>query len=201
MKRILVLFAHPALKKSKINKALRQAIEGMEQVTVHDLYAAYPEYLIDVEAEQALCEAHDIIVMQHPFYWYSTPALLKEWQDIVLEHGWAYGSSGKALHGKIFFQVLTAGGGEETYQTGGYNLFPVGELTSPLRSTANLCGMEWLPPFAVFGVHRGLPPDEVVHHAENYRRVLLALRDGRFDVEAAKGLEHMNVNLDAIIEG
>lgn len=201
MNKILVLFAHPAFKKSNINSALRNAVEDLEGVTFHDLYAAYPDFLIDVEREQALCEEHDIIVMQHPFYWYSTPAILKEWQDLVLEHNWAYGSQGNALRGKTFFQALTAGGDESTYRKGGYNQFTIQELTSPLRATANLCGLDWLPPFAVLGVHRGLPPDDVVRHSEDYRRLLIAVRDGHLNIESARKTERMNANLDDIIMG
>jgi glutathione-regulated potassium-efflux system ancillary protein KefG len=161
MNKILILFAHPAFKRSKINAALREAVENLEGITFHDLYASYPDFLIDISHEQALCEVHDIIVFQHPFYWYSTPAILKEWLDLVLEHGWAYGSTGKALAGKISFQALTAGGDASTYCTGGSNLFTIREFTTPFRATANLCRMEWLPPFAVLGIHRGLPAKEV----------------------------------------
>ena len=64
---------------------------------------------IDVRAEQELLVSHDVIVSQHPFYWYSSPALLKEWQDLVLEHGWAYGRGGTKLTGKILFNAITAG--------------------------------------------------------------------------------------------
>ncbi len=201
MQSILVLFAHPAQQKSKVNKALREAVEGMEGVTFRDLYAIYPDFLIDVETEQRLCEEHDVIVMQHPFYWYSTPAILKEWQDLVLEHSWAYGSKGKALHGKTFFQVLTGGGDEATYQPDGYNRFTIQDLTSPMRATANLCGLGWLPPFAVLGVHRGLPEDALTAHARDYRRLLEAIRDERLDREAACAQPRLNADLDAIIKG
>ena len=50
MKRILVLFAHPAFSKSKINRALRNAVEGLENITFHDLYAAYPDFLDKLKA-------------------------------------------------------------------------------------------------------------------------------------------------------
>jgi glutathione-regulated potassium-efflux system ancillary protein KefG len=39
IKKILVLFAHPAYKRSKINTALRGAIETIDGVTVHDFSA------------------------------------------------------------------------------------------------------------------------------------------------------------------
>ena len=96
MKKILILFAHPAKRKSKINKALIQAVQGLENVTVNDLYSKYPDFMIDIKTEQQLLLEHDIIIIQHPFYWYQAPAIVKEWLDLVLEHGWAYGSKGKA---------------------------------------------------------------------------------------------------------
>ncbi|CAB5101075.1 Glutathione-regulated potassium-efflux system ancillary protein KefF/G [Olavius algarvensis associated proteobacterium Delta 3] len=200
MKKILVLFAHPAFKRSKMNAALRAAIEDLEGVTFHDLYASYPDFLIDVPREQDLCESHDIIVFQHPFYWYSTPAILKEWMDLVLEHEWAYGSTGNALAGKISFQALTAGGDITNYRAGGMNMFTIRELTTPYRATANLCKIEWLPPFAVLGIHQGLSEEECIQRAEEYRRTLIALRDERLDLDRAKECEFLNQDLDAILK-
>ena len=109
MNKILILFGHPAVKRSTINAALRKAVENLEGITFHDLYASYPDFLIDVVHEQKLCESHDIIIFQHPFYWYSTPAIIKEWFDLVLEHTWAYGETGTALAGKITFQARLQG--------------------------------------------------------------------------------------------
>ena len=100
MLKLLIVFAHPALERSRVNRRLVEAIGDLEGVAVHDLYEAYPEFDIDVRREQELLAAHDVIVLQHPFYWYSAPAILKEWQDLVLEHGWAYGRNGTALRGK-----------------------------------------------------------------------------------------------------
>ena len=200
MKRILIVFGHPAFKRSTINAALKKAVENLEGITFHDLYARYPDFLIDIPHEQGLCEAHDIIVFQHPFYWYSTPAIFKEWMDLVLEHDWAYGSKGKALAGKIFFQALTAGGSLENYGHDGLNLFTIRELTTPLRSTANLCQMEWLPPFAVLGIHQGLPEKECIRHAEEYRRTLIALRDEQLDREKAQKSELLNLDLNALLK-
>ena len=174
-------------------------MENLEGITFHDLYASYPDFLIDVSHEQKLCEGHDIIVYQHPFYWYSTPAIIKEWFDLVLEHGWAYGATGKALTGKITFQALTAGGDISNYRPGGLNLFTIRELTTPFRATANLCGMGWLPPFAVLGIHQGLPEKDRVRHAEDYRRTLIALRDNRVDLDQARVGELLNQDLNGII--
>ena len=199
MKNILILFGHPAFRRSTINAALREAVETLDGVTFHDLYASYPDFLIDVQSEQRLCETHDIIVFQHPFYWYSTPSIVKEWFDLVLEHDWAYGSAGTALAGKLTFQALTAGGAAEDYRGGGLNRYTIRELTRPYQATANLCGMDWLPPFAVLGIHQGLPQKERVRHAEDYCRTLIALRDDRVDLERARAADLLNQDLKGII--
>lgn len=192
MNKVLINFAHPSRSHSHINKALRAAVENLENVTINDLYAQYPDFLIDVEREQTLCEAHDVIVFQHPFYWYSSPSIVKEWFDLVLEHGWAYGSEGTALNGKLFLQSISAGGDAETYQPDGYNEFTIAQLLSPVQATAKLCGLKWLPPFAVLGVHRGLPPEHITAHAEDYRRIVLGLRDGVIKPKQMEGLAFIN---------
>ncbi|MGB3223758.1 MAG: NAD(P)H-dependent oxidoreductase [Desulforhopalus sp.] len=200
MKKVLIIFAHPAIARSKINRALRNAVKNLDGVTFHDLYATYPDFLIDVKQEQYLCENHDVIIFQHPFYWYSTPAIMKEWLDLVLEHGWAYGSKGKALKGKVFLQAFSAGGDDSTYKHGGANLFTVGELTSPYRATANLCKMEWLPPFTVLGILSGMPAEELQKHAEDYRRAVIALRDNTLEIKKVLNQQYLNSDLNATIK-
>jgi glutathione-regulated potassium-efflux system ancillary protein KefG len=197
--RILVLFAHPALEKSRVNQVMARAIQDLDGVTFRDLYEDYPEFDIDVRREQETLEAHDIVVLQHPFFWYSTPAILKQWQDLVLEHGWAYGRSGTALHGKQVLSVITTGGREVAYQKDGYNRFTMRELLAPIEQTAHLCGMEYLPPFVVHGTH-GMKPPEMDANARDYRRALEALRDGRLDLEAARMQARLNAALDTIIK-
>jgi glutathione-regulated potassium-efflux system ancillary protein KefG len=118
---IVVLFAHPSLEKSRIQRAWLQAIGDLQGVLIRDLYQLYPEFDIDVRAEQRALEAHDIIVLQHPLYWYSTPALLKQYQDLVLEYGWAYGTGGVALTGKKFLSAISMGGQREAYEHGGFH--------------------------------------------------------------------------------
>ena len=197
-KRILIQFAHPALEKSRVNRHLVRAVEHLDDVTFNDLYECYPDLSIDVKREQKLLVEHDVIVLQHPFYWYSTPAIVKEWEDLVLEHGWAYGQDGTALRGKILLSAITAGGGESAYHKEGYNRFTVGELLAPIAQTAYLCGMAYLPPFVVHGTH-ALSEAEILGQAEDYRRVICALRDGSLDLEAAQRHPRLNSRLDEII--
>jgi glutathione-regulated potassium-efflux system ancillary protein KefG len=195
---ILVLFAHPAFQRSRVNRVLVEVARRVAGVTFHDLYEAYPDFHIDTANEQELLLTHDMVVFHHPFLWYSTPAILKEWQDLVLEHGWAYGSQGTALRGKTLFSVITTGGREEAYRHEGHNRFTMRELLAPIEQTARLCGMEFLPPFVVHGTHR-MTPEEIEAHGRDYARLLEAIRDRRADLEAARTLPRLNSDLDQIV--
>lgn len=174
-----------------MNAVLIEAVRGLPGVTFNDLYEAYPDFDIRVEREQALLLEHDIIVLQHPFYWYSSPAILKEYQDLVLEHGWAYGKGGDALKGKTVLQVITTGGREIAYQPEGINRFTIRELLVPFEQTARLCGMDYLPPFVAHG-SLAMTPEQVVGHADDYRRVVEALRDRAVRRDALSGYDRIN---------
>ncbi|KAB8286835.1 NAD(P)H oxidoreductase [Bifidobacterium ramosum] len=147
----LVLVFHPDLSRSRANAALLSAARELpaDTVTVRDEYALYPNGKIDVAAEQQLVEEHDRIVLQFPLYWYSSPALLKEWEDKVLEYGWAYGTDGEALVGKQIMVATTAGGPESEYQPVD-NGATIGEVLSPYRMMARYTHAVWREPFVVF---------------------------------------------------
>ncbi len=185
-RRVLLLFAHPAFARSRANRALIEAAQRVEAVTFHDLYEAYPDFDVDVAREQELLVRHDVVVLQHPFFWYSSPALVKQWEDLVLEHGWAYGSSGDALRGKLWVQAITSGGSEATYCATGEAGCTMRELLRPFERTAVLCGMRYLPPFLVHGVH-GMSDETLAAHADEYARVLAGLRDGAYGPDELKG--------------
>lgn len=178
MARVLILFCHPALELSRVHRALRDHAAAVPDVTFHDLYEAYPDFDVDVRREQELLAAHDVVVVQFPLYWYSTPALLKQWEDLVLEHGWAYGREGRALRGKRWLSVVSAGGGEAAYQPDGLNRRTLRDFLAPLEQTARLCGMTYLPPLVVPGTHR-MEAAGIAAAAEAYGRLLAALRDDR----------------------
>ena len=197
-RRVLVLFAHPALHRSRVNRALVRAVREVDGITFHDLYEVYPDFDVDAAHEQELLVRHDLLVLQHPLYWYSTPALLKQWIDVVLQHGWAYGAGGTALRGKQVLNVVTAGGGEQAYSRDGVNRHTMAELLAPLAQTAHLCGMEYLPPCVLHGTH-ALGEDEIEERADEYRRVVEALRDGRADLDAARARTYFNHDLGAVL--
>jgi len=191
MKRILVLFAHPALEKSRVNRRLIRGLDQLPGVTLRDLYQLYPDFYIDIQQEQELLLMHDIVVWHHPLYWYSVPPLLKQWIDLVLEHGWAYGKHGKLLKGKKLMNVFTAGGGREAYCENGYNRYTIREFLRPFEQTACLCNMHYLPPFVVHGTHNMTHLD-MDHAANDYHKVLQTLSEETYDPAELSRIEYMN---------
>ena len=191
MNRILILFAHPALEKSRVQYRLAKAAQTLEGVHFHDLYEHYPDFMIDVEHEQALLREHDIILLQHPLHWYSAPAIIKEWQDLVLEYGFAYGTDGTALKGKIMANVISAGGARNAYRKEGHNRFSIRALLAPFEQTAHLCGMRYLQPFAVHATH-SLSKANIDEQAEHYRQTLWRLQRELPAPDALEPLQYLN---------
>ena len=146
MKTVVNLF-HPQLEQSRVNRAWGERLASDPSITVRRLYELYPDGKINVALEQAVLEAHERIVFQHPLRWYSVPPLMKQWLDDVLTYGWAYGSTGKALHGKDWLSCISTGGPADSYQAGAYNHYAMSDILKPLQQTANLIGMTYLPPF------------------------------------------------------
>lgn len=156
--KILVLTAHPDLSSSRINRAWYQALMQSPGVTARDLTAVGgPMMTFDRRDEQALLLAHDRIVFQFPFYWYSSPPVLKAWMDAVLSYGFAYGPGGDKLKGREFLCLVSTGGPESSYHAGGYNSFSMDEFLKPFQQTANLTGMTYLRPFVFHGLAQADP--------------------------------------------
>ena len=168
---IVVYFAHLAVEQSVINSVLCAAVCDLPHVNFRDLHELYPDFFIDVELEQAVLRNADLIVFQHPIYWYAAPAIFKHFQDTVLLQGFAYGPHGTALHGKDFLLVASTGAPVEEYGPGGIHHYPFEQLIRPIEQTARFCGMRYLPPLVLHGGH-GLPRDVIDTHAARYRRML-----------------------------
>lgn len=183
--KVLVLFAHPRPDRSEVNFPLFETAQSVAGVTAVDLYGVYPDFSIDVEVEQAKLLAHDVIVFQHPLFWYSAPALLKEWQDLVLEYGFAYGPHGNALRGKVFLNVISAGASAAAYSPDGFNRSDLRSLLAPFEKTADLCGMRFLAPFALFEAGRALEEGRLDRHRNAYDDLLKALVAERLDLDKA----------------
>lgn len=157
-KKILINVFHPNMEQSRGNKALMEAVQDMPNVTIRDMYEEYPDFQINAASEQSILTAHDVIIFQHPLYWLSSPALMKQWEDTVLEKGFAFPPGvGEKLAGKIWQTVLTVGGPEEAYTKEGPFKADFDDILIPFRLTAMYCSMQWNP---VFAVHSVMPADD-----------------------------------------
>lgn len=168
---ILVLAAHPNWRESRVNRQLLAAASRIERATVHDLYVRYPDYDVDVAAEQAGTATANLIVLLHPIQWYSMPALQKLWLDEVLTYGWAYGPAGTALQGKDLWLVATTGGPQSSYHPQSYNRYFFDAFLPPYEQTAALCGMRFLPPLLLHGA-RTASDEAVAEHVAIFEQRL-----------------------------
>ncbi|MEI2405719.1 NAD(P)H-dependent oxidoreductase [Niallia taxi] len=169
----LVLVFHPDLTASRANRRLTEEMEKQANVTVHRVYEAYPDENIDVAAEQKQLENHERIVLQFPFYWYSSPSLLKKWQDAVWTYGWAFGSNGDKLNDKELLIAVTTGVDEVGYSPNGSVKYTIPELLRPFQATSNLIGTRYLTPFVVDGVMQ-LSDEELEQRAKDYAEYALS---------------------------
>jgi len=147
MKKTLIILGHPDINDISIaNKIIINGLESLENIEIRNLAKLYSDFDIDSEAEQKVLLNADLICFQFPFYWYSVPGILKQWQDQVLTYGFAFGSTGDKLQGKDFLVSTTIGGPEDSYSHEGFNNFTISELLSPLEQMANLAGMKFNEP-------------------------------------------------------
>jgi len=98
----------------------------------------------------------DLLILNFPIYWFSTPAILKGWIDRVLVSGVCYG--GKrfydqgGLAGKKALVTVTLGGREHMFGEGAIH-GPLEDMLRPLlRGTLAYVGLEVLPPFVAWHV-------------------------------------------------
>jgi glutathione-regulated potassium-efflux system ancillary protein KefF len=172
---IVVIAAHPQLDQSRATRSLMEAAARLDpaRVNVRDLYALYPDYFIDVKAEQAALQQARLVVWLHPVHWYSMPPLMKLWLDEVFSFGWAYGPGGRALVGKDLWLAASTGGPQSSYRPDGYNRYFFDAFMHPHEQTAALCGMRWLPPLVLHGAHN-VQVMELNEHAQLFAQRLSA---------------------------
>ena len=176
--RIVVLCAHPHLEHSRIARALARVAASVElpEVELRDLYSLYPDYLVDVAAEQAALAGVELLVWLHPVHWYGMTPLLKLWADEVLSFGWAYGPGGSALRGKDLWLAVSTGGSAEAYRPDGLNRYFFDAFLPPYEQTAQLVGMRFLPPLVLHGAHR-LSDADIDAHAQMFASRLASYPD------------------------
>jgi glutathione-regulated potassium-efflux system ancillary protein KefF len=175
---IAVIYSHPYPNRSRAGRALLEGVRDLPSMDVRPLYTLYPDFDIDVEAEQRALVAADLVVWQGPLYWYGVPALMSLWFEKVLAHGWAYGDDGTAVRGKTALWVATTGGPASSYRPGAMHGHPIEAFEPALSQTARFCGMSWVdPPLIVHAAHR-LAANELRAATERYRQRLLSLVAG-----------------------
>lgn len=177
MKKTLVIVAHPHIENSIINKRWIDELKRYPQhFTVHQLYQAYPNELINVEQEQQLVEGHDNLVFQFPFYWFSCTPLLKKWFDEVLTYGWAYGSQATKLIDKKIALAISLGSKEEEYQPP----YSLTNLLLPIETTIKYINADYQGVFTLYGAHTDLSKNqinqnEIDENAQQYIKFLMSL--------------------------
>ena len=157
-----------------------EAVAGIPNVTIRDMYAEYPDFKVDLAKEQELLLANDVIVFQFPLFWLSSPALMKEWQDTVLTKGFAFPpGDGDKLTGKIWQTAVTSGGPDEGYTKEGPFKADLNDIFIPMRLTATYCSMEWQPVFSIGSVMpvgdawmRAITAEELVKATDSYKELL-----------------------------
>lgn len=70
---ILIIYAHPYPQHSHANKRMLEQAGTLDGVEIRSLYQLYPDFNIDIAAEQAALARADLVIWQHPMQWYSVP--------------------------------------------------------------------------------------------------------------------------------
>ena len=162
MKNVLIVSGHTDLNNDSVaNKTIIDEIKRhLPEVEVDYLDQLYPDFNINVEAEQAKLIKADIVVFQYPMFWYSMPSILERWMEKTFVRGWSHGSKGKNLQGKKLIVSLTSGTPEDAFKKDGSMGYDVDALLLPAIFTAKLCGMDYVGYFYLGGVSYSTRNDE-----------------------------------------
>lgn len=165
---VVVIHAHPYPRRSRAGRALLRALEGLDGIEVRSLYDRYPDFAIDVAAEQEALRQASAVIWQAPFYWYGVPALFSLWFEKVLLEGFAYGDGGDALCGKKLLWATTTGTPRTAYEPEAMHHHKFAAFVHPIEETARFCGLAWQTPFVVHAAH-DISEDELAKCAREYR--------------------------------
>ena len=156
VKNILIISGHTDLAASMANKtildALNKCLPEAEIVKPNELY---PDFKIDVEAEQQKLLRADIIILQFPLFWYSAPSILERWMEETFRHGFSHGSTGDKLKGKKLILSFTTGAPEALYSHEGAMGYTIDEFLSCYKATCRLTQMEYCGSVYTCGVSYG----------------------------------------------
>ncbi|WP_336932576.1 NAD(P)H-dependent oxidoreductase [Acinetobacter bereziniae] len=110
----LLILGHPYYTRSIANKTIvNELTDKYPDLEVRDIFQRYPDYQIDVAAEQQALLRHETVILQYPMFWFNMPAILKLWFDEVFSYQFAYGSQGDKLKNKKVLLSMTVGQSEK----------------------------------------------------------------------------------------
>ena len=165
MKKTIVIYGHPYYQMSACNKTILDEFhKEAPEAEIINLMELYPNFEIDVEREQKRLQEAEVIVFQFPFWWYGSPSIMHRYVEDVFAHGFAYGSTGTALHGKKLILSFTAGGPHSAYTKEGYQHYYMSDFMPPFIAMANLCGLELQPEIVSYGMMI-VDPNDTEHNA------------------------------------
>lgn len=185
MQKTIVIYAHPYYKMSLCNKSILDQFHAeVPDAEIVNLMELYPDFKIDVAKEQARLLQADTIVFQFPFWWYGSPSILHRYVEDVFAHGFAYGSTGTALHGKNLILSFTAGGAKEAYTKNGYQHYEMSDFMPQFDAMANLCGLKLVEKLISYGMmivnpndteHNNAVIEEAKAHGKNLANIVKSL--------------------------
>lgn len=144
MKNVLVVSGHTDIATSVANRAILETLQArLPAAEIVKLDVLYPDFKIDVKAEQARLVRADIIVLQFPVFWYSAPSLLQRWMEETFQHGFSHGRTGDKLKGKKLVLSFTTGASEAMYRHDGPMGYTIDEFLPCFKATCRLCQMEF----------------------------------------------------------
>lgn len=156
MKKVLIVSGHTDIQNgSFVNKRILDAVKReLPEVEIDLLSDLYPDFAIDVQAEQKKVVSADVIVWQFPLFWFAKPSLLQRWEEEVFTHGFSHGSTGKALQGKKLILSVTTGAPAEVYAREGRPNGGLEDMLLPATlATVGMTGMEFTQPLIItYGV-------------------------------------------------
>lgn len=154
----LVVVGHPELADSASQTFFRAAANSLTGVVWHPLGVVF-----DRTTERQALWAADRVILQFPLYWYSAPAILKRWLDLVWDTD-LLGPAGDRLADKQLGLVVTTGRALREFQPGESQEYTLPELLRPFQALARAAQMAYLPPFTI---------GQFAHLADRQRQVLL----------------------------
>lgn len=185
MKNVLIVSGHTNLAASVANKTILDTLHAhLPEAEIVKLDELYPDFNIDVEAEQQRLLWADIIVLQFPIFWYSAPSILERWMEETFQHGFSHGSTGDKLKGKKLVLSFTTGAPEAMYSHDGTMGYTIDEFLPCYKATCQLCQMEFAGYVYTGGVSYGnrTSPELIgqqkatsIEHAERLIRYLETL--------------------------